>query len=313
MKYSKPALSIEDQLLKLISKGLQVADEPMAKEWLSCIGYYRLSAYAYIFKTQPSRRQFKMGSTFEQILRVYEFDRELRLLVNDAVERCEIAIRSSIVNVTAIALGSHWFMEPRHFIPGYPITGLQRKIEEAVGVRLNPATNRRSYPTKHSETFISHYYIKYGDPELPPIWMTAETLSFGVLSRLYACFADPKIQKEIAAPFGVHSTVFRQWLQSLSYLRNLCAHHSRLWNRTFSVPPKIAKKHKGIIPAPDRFYAFAVVLFDLLKSINCGTEWALRLDSLIARFPEIDPVAMGFPANWKAEPFWDFPPIPSPP
>lgn len=193
------------------------------------------------------------------------------------------------------------------------MTDLHRKMEEAVGIRSNPATGTKTYPTRHSETFISHYYTKYGDPDLPPIWMTAEMLSFGVLSRLYSCFNDPQISKDIATPFGVHPTVFRQWLQSLSYLRNLCAHHSRLWNRVFSIPPKVAKKHRELIPDPDRFYAFAVVLFDLLKSIEGGDGWATRLDDLLEAFPEINPAAMGFPNNWKTEAFWNFPHPASPP
>lgn len=314
MKYSKPALSIDDQLAKLASKGLQVTDSLKAKHCLTCIGYYRLSAYAYPFRLPSNRKLFKPGTDFEQILRLYEFDRELRLLVNDAVERCEVAIRSQIVNVTALALGPHWFLDAKNFQPGYRMTNLHGKMEEAVGIRSNPATGKKTYPTKHSETFISHYYTKYGDPDLPPIWMAAEMLSFGVLSRLCSCFVDPKIQQDIATPFGIHPTVFQQWLQSLSYLRNLCAHHSRLWNRVFSVPPKIAKKHKGLISHPDRFYACAVVLFDLLKSIQGGDGWASRLDNLLAAFPEIDPAAMGFPINWKTEAFWNLsPPLPPSP
>lgn len=313
MKYSKPALSIDEQLAKLASKGLQIADPARAKECLACIGYYRLSAYAYPFKTPPSRRQFKTGTTFDQILDLYEFDRQLRLLVNDAVERCEVAIRSRIVNVTALALGAHWFQDPRNFTPGYRLTDLHRKMEEAVGIRSNPATGKKNYPKRHSETFISHYYTKYGDPDIPPIWMTAEMLSFGVLSRLYSSLGDSAIKKEIADPFGIHATVFEQWLQSLSYIRNLCAHHSRLWNRVFSVPPKVAKKHAGLIPTPDRFYAVAVVLHDLLKSIHGGTCWAGRLEQLIGSYPAVDATAMGFPQNWKSEPFWNLPPATTPP
>lgn len=311
MKYSKPALDIEDQLAKLLSKGLHVSDATKAKECLACIGYYRLSAYAHPFKNPPNRRQFRQGTTFEQILNLYEFDRQLRLLVNDAVERCEIAIRSQIVNSTSMKLGSHWFQDQRNFKPGYRLTDLHRRMEEAVGIRLDRATGRKTYPKRHSETFISHYYTKYGDPELPPIWMTAEMLSFGVLSRLYAELADFQLKKEIASRFGVHPTVFEQWLQSMSYLRNLCAHHSRLWNRVFSVPPKVAKKHAKLITVPDKFHAFAMVLFEMLKSIEGGNGWALRLYDLLSENPDIDPLAMGFPVGWNLDPFWNFPARPS--
>jgi abortive infection bacteriophage resistance protein len=305
MKFSKSALNIEDQLAKLIRMGLLVADEGMAKRQLAGIGYYRFSGYTYPFRVQPDRRRFKSGTRIEQVIRIYDFDRELRLLVNDAVERCEIAIRASFVNETALELGAHWFLDQRHFKASYPFTTVRRKMEDSVGIRFDRATNSKVYPTSHSETFISHYYTKYGDPDIPPIWMTAEMLSFGVLSRLFSCFSDQGIRREIAKPFGIHLSVFQQWLQSLSYLRNLCAHHSRLWNRVFSVPPKIAKVHRNLIAKPDRFYAFAVVVFELLKSIAPDTKWGTQLGELLDKYPEVDLAAMGFPSNWKDEVFWN--------
>lgn len=305
MKFTKPALGIEDQLAQLIHKGMEVSDPNAAIQRLRTIGYYRLSAYTYPFKVLPDRRRFSPGTTFERALRLYEFDRELRLLVNDAVERCEVAIRSTIVNVTARRLGPHWFTEPQHFYPGFRISDLRRKIEEAAGIRIDMASGKKKYPTTHSETFISHYYKKYGEPDLPPIWMTGEVISFGVLSRLYSSLADKHIQDEIASSFGIHSTVFRQWLQSLAYLRNLCAHHSRLWNRVFSVPPKILKKHKPLISAPDRFYAFAVVLNELLKAIQGKSAWGCRLRMLLTGYPEINPMAMGFSSDWASNSFWN--------
>jgi hypothetical protein len=79
----------------------------------------------------------------------------------------------------------------------------------------------------------------------------------------------------------------------------------------FSVPPKIAKKHANLIPVPDRFYAYAVVLFDLLKSIEGSDGWAEDLRDLIAAYPQIDPAAMGFPQTWQSEPFWNLQAPPS--
>lgn len=303
-KFTKPALSVEEQVNKLIAKGMVVRDPDLAVRQLSGIGYYRFSGYTHPFRSTSNRSKFKAGTSFEQVLRIYEFDRQLRLLVADAIERCEVAIRARIVNETATKLGPHWFMQLSHFRMRYQLTDLERKIEEAVGIRFNPTTNQKQIPQKHSETFIEHYYAKYGDPKLPPIWMTAETLSFGVMSRILSCLADETVVKSIAAPFRVHETVFKQWVFSLSYLRNLCAHHNRLWNRVFSIPPKVAKKHRGLVSSPDRFHAFAVVIVDLLGSIGYASEWVVRFDELWVRYPEIDPVAMGFSPDWKSTDFW---------
>ncbi len=302
--FSKPALTVVDQLSKLLSKGLLVSDHEQAEQLLRNIGYYRLSGYSHPFRSTGNRSRFKAGTTFDQIVRLYEFDRRLRLLVGDAIDRCEVAIRAQIVNETAVRLGPHWFTEPRHFNKAFQLSDLRSKIESAVGIRFNPRTNQKEYPQKHSETFISHYYNKYDSPEYPPIWMTAETLSFGVLSKMLFYLADEKLLEAIAAPFGFHHTVFRQWVFSLSYLRNLCAHHNRLWNRVFSIPPKIAKRHREIVHSPDRFHAFAIVLVELLATMKLDRKWIQNLQDLLVEYPEIDPSAMGFPTDWENIPFW---------
>jgi len=302
--FSKPALPIGNQLAKLVSKGLLIGDTKEAESLLASIGYYRLSGYSHPFRSSSNRSRFKNGTTFEQILRLYEFDRRLRLLVGDAIDRCEVAIRAQVVNETAVRLGSHWFMDPRHFNRAYQLSDLRTKIENAVGIRFNAATNQKEYPKNHSETFISHYYNKYDSPEYPPIWMTAETLSFGTLSRMLSYLADEAILEAIAKLFGFHHNVFRQWVLSLSYLRNLCAHHNRLWNRVFSVPPKVAKKHKAIVPSANRFHAFAIVLVELLSSMDLDKKWIQQLLELFVEYPEVDPNAMGFPANWETLAFW---------
>ncbi len=302
--FFKPALTVKDQLAKLVSKGLLINDIGEAEQFLLSIGYYRLSGYSHPFRSIGNQSTFKTGTTFEQIVRIYDFDRKLRLLVSDAIERCEVAIRAQIVNETAIRLGPHWFMEPRHFNQAYQLSDLRTKIESAVGIRFNAVTNQKEYPQKHSETFIAHYYKKYDSPEYTPIWMTAETLSFGVLSRILSYLSDETIVKAIAEPFGFHPTVFRQWVFSLSYLRNLCAHHNRLWNRVFSIPPKVSKKHKALVSCPDRFHAFAVVIVELLSTMSEDHKWVLKFCELLIEYPEIDTKVMGFPSKWQSIPFW---------
>jgi abortive infection bacteriophage resistance protein len=91
----------------------------------------------------------------------------------------------------------------------------------------------------------------------------------------------------------------------LNYLRNLCAHHSRLWNRKFVIKPVITKRHEQFLKSNDRCYSMAVVVEDLLRIIAPGTSWAHRLRHLLATNPFADPAAMGFPAGWEAEPFWN--------
>ena len=134
----------------------------------------------------PARASFKPGTTLEQILRLYAFDRDLRLLTTDAVERLEIAARSRIVNESCLALGAHWFLDAGHFQPRFNHRDFLEKAEKASGVKIDRRTGAQRLPTTHPETFVTHYYARYGDPYLPPFWMTAELLTLGTLSRVYA-------------------------------------------------------------------------------------------------------------------------------
>jgi abortive infection bacteriophage resistance protein len=323
MKFIKPALDIPTQLKRLMDRGLMVPDLPGAQDCLTHLGYYRLSAYALPFqdKSQPDK-PFKPGTGFQQIIDLYRFDRELRLLVIDAIERVEISVRSQIVNAQCTAHGAHWFLDSAHFQPTFDHPLFLRKIEEDFGIKTG-AAGMKILPTRpHSEAFIAHYYQKYGDPYLPPFWMVAETLTLGSLSKLYQGLRDHTARNAIAGVYGVNETVLVSWLRSLTYLRNLCAHHSRLWNRDFAIKPLVARKLGPLLAPfpktlpggrviqvhpPSRFYALAVVLFDLLKVVSTGTTWNQRLAGLLDSHAFVDPGAMGFPTNWRAESFWNFP------
>lgn len=304
MKFAKPAINHAAQLQKLKSRGLLVADDSAAIELLLNIGYYRLSGYAFPFLSPPNRTSFKPGTSLEQIMRIYECDRELRILLMDVIERIEVSLRSRIVNQTCQPWGAHWFMDAARFHWRFNHTQFVGNLERELGIRHDPVTRQRILPTAHAETFIEHYYTKYGDPYLPPFWMTAEVLSLGTLSKLYTGIGDARMKAEIAQPFGVPAKIFSGWLHSLSHFRNTCAHHCRLWNRIFSISPKRSHKHQGIMHSPDRLEGHLVVLADVLDVTSPGHSFRVNLKGLLKRFPEIDPSALGFPTHWETLPFW---------
>ena len=324
MKFTKLALDLPGQLKRLTDRGLIVPDAATAQAGLTHFGYYRLSAYALPFqdKTQAGK-PFKPGTTFQQVLDLYRFDRELRLLVIDAIERVEISVRSQIVNTLCMTHGAHWFLDAAHFQPKFDHGMFLRKIEDDFGVKTGAGGVKILPMRPHSEAFIAHYYQKYGDPYLPPFWMVAETLTLGSLSKLYEGLRDNATRNAVAGVYGVNEAVLVSWLRSLTYLRNLCAHHSRLWNRDFAIKPLVAHKLGTLlapfpktlpdgrtiqVQPPSRFYALAVVLFDFLTVVSVGTVWNERLATLLDSHAFVDPMAMGFPTNWKTEVFWKFPP-----
>lgn len=302
MKFCKPALNLSQQLARLQSRGLVVPDPAAALHYLGFIGYYRFSAYGLPFQqlSLPDK-PFRAGTTFENLLSLYVFDRELRLLVMDAVERIEVAFRIRLVNEMCTRHGSHWFMEAKHFYPRYKHHELLDKIDKEL--RIPPGSTRPS--NVHHEVFINHYYSKYTDPYLPPCWMIAEALPLGVWSRVYENLRGSAERKAVAAAFQVDEQVLHSWLHALTYLRNLCAHHARLWNRQFVIKPVIARKHSTFLKANDRFYAMAVVMWDLLRVVAPQSNWHRRLSDLIAQFSIVNGAAMGFPPSWRAEPFWN--------
>ena len=303
--FAKPALSVSDQLAKLKSRGLGVSDDTAATQVLKNIGYYRLAGYAYPFLVPPERKHFKQGTSFEQITALYDFDRALRMLLLATTEKLEIAIRSRLVNATCLHWQQpHWFLDGTKFHPRFDHLRFIDQIERELGITYDPQTRQRILPSGHAETFIGHYYTKYGDPYLPPFWMTAELLSFGALSKLFKGLGDPALKAAIASEFRVPAKILEKWLHSVSNLRNVCAHHSRLWNRVFSIPLPVAHKLQGIINAPDKIQGHLVVLVDLLDTLEPGHNLRSDFVTLLKRHPSIDPTAMGFASGWELARFW---------
>src|SRR5258708_5814227 len=188
MRFTKPSMTIPEQLAKLQARGLQVVDRATAEHCLRYVGYYRLSAYALTFQdcTKPGK-PFRPGTTFEQLIDLYRFDRELRLLVLDAIERVEVAVRSALNNELCLRHGPHWFMAGAHFHGEFGHAKFLGELREEY--RL--AADGRGPTRPHQEVFINHYYQKYGDPELPPSWMVFETFTINTVSPMYPNLASP--------------------------------------------------------------------------------------------------------------------------
>jgi abortive infection bacteriophage resistance protein len=320
--FCKPALTLDEQIQKLAARGLVIDNQELVRERLGSIGYYRLSAYALPFQLHVEGKPFVSGTHFEDILRVYEFDRKLRLLVMDALERIEVSVRANLVNATSLAHGPHWYMNPSFFRSGHARNydfdheKFLRQIEKSIKVHVDPY-GKHILNGGMPEVFIKHYYKTYDSPELPPFWMVAETLSIGSLSTIFSALAEDGIRSGIASSFSVHERSLSAWMEAFTYLRNLCAHHCRLWNRVFSIMPMIVKgRMQSLLAQPyydtdpdassrnNRFFRFSVVLFYMLSVAEPGTHWNERVRKLIDDNPFIDTRAMGFPDDWRGCPMW---------
>lgn len=297
-QYNKPAVSFADQLELLKSRGLVVGDDPIALSQLSSISYYRLSAYWYPYRERNEHGSvgdnFIEGTSFEDVINLYEFDRHLRLLVIDALERIEVYIRTLISYQLTHAYGAFGHNDPTNYHPNFKhakwLASLSREAERS------------------SDAFIAHYKNKYsGFPELP-LWMITEVMSLGSLSFAYKGLKHTD-KKAISNQLGLHHKSLADWLHKLTYIRNVCAHHSRLWNRELSLRPSRPRGtawNTPITPRNDRVFYVLLMLRYLLKTTSNGLDWCKRCNELLEPIARVEKWrnAMGMPENWEEHPLW---------
>ena len=280
-------------------------DEDLMRRWLETVGYYRLSAYWLPLEHIPSNGQtrskhFLTGTDFSQVVDIYVFDRKLRLLLMEGIDRFEIAVRARWTNRFSLSHGSHAHMNSANFRDGFDHARMYAKIAQTAG--------------QSSEVFVEHYRNKYTDPFMPPLWQITELMTLGEISKWVEATKDPALKDEIAKDLGLpNKETLEGTLQLLSYVRNICAHHSRLWNRrTVKRAPNIRQFRTDMdidrsghqIHKRNNLYTVAVVLARTLKHQSPDTSFAARLAALVETRSPTQQRAMGFPENWRSRPLW---------
>lgn len=212
--YSKPSLTFAQQLQQLLDRGMIIDDHQKALHVLENVSYYRISGYWYPLLADKSNHTFKPASSFETAFKLYCFDRELRSLIISELEKIEVAIRARMIYVLSQKFGCFWFQDSTLF----------RNTQKFSNIHL---LKLKEEYERSDEEFIKAFRQKYSDP-FPPSWMIMEIISFGTLSKLFSQLNYGHERREIAQHFGLSDKVFENWLHSIVYLRNICAHHSRL-------------------------------------------------------------------------------------
>lgn len=304
MQYQHLPTTIDQQIEFLQSRGI-VGDEELIRRWLKTVGYYRLSAYWLPWELPPAdgetrSKRFPPNTNFADIVDIYVFDRKLRLLVMEAIDRFEIAVRARWTNLFALSHGSHAHMDYRNFQDGSEYAGMYSKINETV--------------RKSSEVFIEHYRRKYTSPYLPPLWQVTELMTLGEISMWVKATKDNNMKDAVAKDLGLpNKETLEGTLQLLSYVRNICAHHGRLWNRrTVKRAPNIKSFRQdmdievaGVQHQPrNSIYNVLVVLAKTLRHQSPDTTFADRVTELVETRSAGQLRAMGFPEDWKQRPIW---------
>ena len=294
MKFNKPHLTLEQQLTLLEDRGLIVSDRQQAKHYLGHLNYYRLSGYWFPFKQSPTTNQFRPNTSFEDILNLYQFDREFRLLAIDAIERIEVSVRSKWAYFFSEKYGAHAHLDSNLFKNFQAHQKAISTLEESV--------------SKSKEPFIRHLDDNY-DETLPPLWALVEIMTFGQLSHWFGMLKRRSDKNAVARTYDMDEKNFVSILHHLTVVRNKCAHHSRLWNCEFTVIPKLPRDRPAIVAnslnqnQKRKIYNTLVIIIHLLDTISPNHHWKIKLLDLIARH-NIATSRMGFPNNFDSLPIW---------
>jgi abortive infection bacteriophage resistance protein len=291
--FSKPALSASQQVELLEQRGMLIPDRKDAEFYLRHLNYYRLVGYWLPFELDHPTHTFRPGTTFRDVLNLYFFDRELRLLVLDAIERIEVSARSRWA----------YEMAHRHGPHGYLDSALARnpKLFSSNLASLQKETDRSD------ETFVRHFRDTYAEA-LPPSWAVCEVMTLGLLSKWFTNLRPMKTRRAIGDGFHIDEHTMQSWLHHFTYVRNVCAHHSRFWDRDFRITPELPKtKPAGLrlqlVTSSRRSYNTLTLLLYLLDLISPGHHWRERLLRLIADH-KVDLKLMDFPQDWAQLPLW---------
>lgn len=324
-EYTKPWLSVEEQIDRLAGHGIEIDDRRKAASILRAVGYYRLTGYLYPFRrSEPyvdddGRTRVRVLSGYQertnlrQAEAIIDFDRRLRMLVMDGVERIEVAVRMRIGYVLG-KRSAFAYEDPTCFTEAF--TAQSTDIREPAPSRhvlwLQRVNERKA---SSDEQFVEHFRQKYDDRM--PVWALTEVLELGHLSVLYRGMHQQDAE-EIALAFGVPTKkIMTSWLASLNYVRNVAAHHARLYNRKLQHAP--ARPKVGLIPDLDHLrdeesakgvfgtYNALAVIAHLLPAIDPDTYWAKQLAALLRDFPTSHALtvdSIGAPRGWESLDLW---------
>lgn len=294
----KPARTIQDQIALLQSRNMrfkQVADAP---HFLSNISYYRLKGYWWEMQDDRVNHHFVNGSFFEDVIDLYNFDRHFRLIVFNAIERIEISLRTKLIYHLSLQYGSEWYLNPLLFEEPKRYNSFVAKLFQDI--------------SNSSEEFIIKHFDNH-PAEHPESWKAMEVLTLGSLSKLYQNLKHQLPEKtKIAREFGLYNQKYlSSWLLTITVIRNIIAHHSRLWNRViinkYDWPPTTPNPLLNYVPdnrQRRKIFPLLSALIYMNNEISPGNSIKHELIELFKKYPNIHLSRMGFPNNWQNEPLW---------
>ena len=296
---TKPAYTLQQQIGLLKKRGLTFNNESTAFERLASISYYRLKGYWWDMQDDFENHKFAQGTVFEDIIERYEFDKKLRQVLFDAVESVEVALRSKMIYHLSLKHGGLWYLNPSLFV--------DRKRHQSHLDEL-----KKEFARSH-EIFAKDHRTRYPDKDADA-WKIFEVASFGTLSKFYKNLQHQLPEKLIIAnEFGLNrQSELSSWLEAISYIRNIIAHHSRLWNRNMvKRPASNLNNPSGVwfqrplnsVQTKKPFLIISCMVY-LCEKTSSSHAIKSKILELFKLFPNVPKYKMGFLNNWETEPLW---------
>lgn len=280
----KPPTKFKEQVELYKSRKMHIEDSEYAEKTLQRINYYRLSAYGLTLKDPLIKDEYVAGASFNKMLSLYEFDRRLRLLLLGALETIEIAFRTHISYEIAHKIGPTGYRKKEHF--------LNETFHQVSLTELDSLIDK----SRKGELFVEHHFKKYDG--VFPIWAAIEVTSFGFLSKFYRNLNEDLKRRISKSYYNVPYLYMESWLQTLSNIRNVCAHYGRLYNKHLTFKPRLFKEEAKQFSNRHTYAAIFITARLLTKTE--GSRFITDLDALISEYEEdIDFAHIGFPSNWK--------------
>ncbi len=305
---NKPAYSIADQISLLKQRGMLFRDEGNALHFLENISYYRLKGYWWDTQNDFTHHTFQPNTYFEDIIDRYNFDRYLRLILFDAIERIEIALRTKMIYHLSISYGGLWYLDASLFNSStIMVNGITKTIHQNTIDELQKEFNRSQ------EIFIKDHRYRYPSQDADA-WKILEVASMGTLSKLYKNLKHQLPEKAtIAKEMGLnlHSEL-SSWLEAIAYVRNIIAHHSRLWSRNMVKRPTenlnnpIGQWFDNPLTQVQTKKPFLIIscMVYLCNEVAPGHQIKTKILDLFKNNPNTPIYKLGFLNNWQNEPLW---------
>ena len=296
---SKPAFSVQDQIFLLKSRGMLFRDENAAPHFLQNISYYRLKGYWWDLQAERVIHTFQPQTYFEDVVDRYNFDRHLRLILFDAVERIEIALRTQMIYHLSLAYGPCWYQDFKLFTD--PVW---------LAKHLDTLMNEFG---RSQEIFIVNHKNNHPDT-YPESWKIMEVASMGTLSKYYKNLKHDLPEKAaIAKGMGLNlHKELSSWLEAMGYIRNIIAHHSRLWSRDMVKRPMLELKNpKGPwlnlplneVQQKKPFLIISSLIF-LCNKVTPNHQIKIKILDLFAQYPTMPIYKLGFLNYWNQQEIW---------